>query len=133
MPSALRGIAAALAVVALAGCGSGSKPPAQAAPCVSPAAQRALKSLAADTVAIRSAANLPTQNTLDGNPAINAATDHFLSDVQTAPIDNLTRNRLIDHAIGALVGECQQCFEALEADRPIPAIAHNSQSTSCKS
>ena len=123
----------ALAVLALAGCGSGSKPRAAAGPCVSPAAQRALTRLAADTASIRSAANLPTKSTLDGNPAINHATDRFLYELDTAPIDNLMRNRLIDHAIGALVGECQQCFEALEADRPIPSIAHYSQGTGCKS
>ena len=54
--------------------------------------------------------------------------DRFLHDVATAPIPNLTRNRLIDHAASAIVGACQQCFQALEAERPIPAIAHGEQS-----
>jgi hypothetical protein len=54
--------------------------------------------------------------------AINRATDRFLYDVATAPITNLKRNRLIDHAVGALGGQCEQCFQALEAARPIPTI-----------
>jgi hypothetical protein len=54
--------------------------------------------------------------------ATNRTTDRFLLDVATAPIANLKRNRMIDHAVGALGGECEQCFQALEAARPIPNI-----------
>ena len=53
---------------------------------------------------------------------MNAATDRFLHDVDVAPLDNLVRNRLIDHAAAVLVGTCEQCFQALEAERPIPSI-----------
>ena len=77
-----------------------------------------------DVAAIRVAARRPTKDTLKGNPPINTATDRFLADVNTAPVDLLVKNRLIDHAAAALVGSCQQCFEALEAGRPIPAISH---------
>jgi len=77
-----------------------------------------------DVAAIRLTARRPTKDTLKGNPAINAATDRFLLDVNKAPIDLLVKNRFIDHAAGALVGSCQQCFQALEAGRPIPAISH---------
>jgi hypothetical protein len=77
-----------------------------------------------DVAAIRRAARRPTKDTLKGNPAINAATDRFLVDVNTAPVDLLVKNRFIDHAAAALVGSCQQCFQALEAGRPIPAISH---------
>jgi hypothetical protein len=77
-----------------------------------------------DVAAIRRAAQRPTKDTLKGNPAINVATDRFLLDVNKAPIDLLVKNRFIDHAAGALVGSCQQCFQALEAGRPIPAISH---------
>jgi hypothetical protein len=31
---------------------------------------------------------------------------------------------VIDHAAAIVAGSCQQCFQALEAERPIPAIAH---------
>jgi hypothetical protein len=107
----------------LAGCGGGSSK--QAADCTkSPKEKAALARLQLDLAAIKHAAALPTSDTLKGNSAINHATDHFLLHVETAPIDNLQRNRLIDHAAALLVGTCQQCFQALEASRPIPSIAH---------
>jgi hypothetical protein len=87
--------------------------------CVSP---KAIAKLDADIAAMRRAAALPTKNTLDGNPAINRATDKFLNDVELAHITNLKRNRMIDHAAGTLAGACEQCFQALEAARPIPSL-----------
>jgi hypothetical protein len=118
-----------LAVLLVAGCGGGSASrPAAPAPhatrCDTPAARRARAKLRRDVVAIRRAARLKTRDTLKGNAAVNAATDRFLLDVARAPIDLLEKNRFIDHAAGALAGACEQCFQALEAGRPIPAIAH---------
>jgi uncharacterized lipoprotein YajG len=106
-------------VLLLAGCGGSSK---QA--CSNPKAARALARIENDLTAIKRAAALPAPDTLKGNAAINKATDRFLLHVETAPLDNLTRNRMIDHAAAALLGTCQQCFQALEAERPIPSIAH---------
>jgi hypothetical protein len=105
----------ACAVLCLAACGSSAKPKA-AAPkpskqCVSP---KAIAKLTADIAALRRARG--------NEAATNRTTDRFLLDVATAPITNLKRNRLIDHAVGALGGECEQCFQALEAARPIPNI-----------
>jgi hypothetical protein len=71
---------------------------------------------------MRRAARTPTKDTLQGNRAINVATDRFLNDVALAPIGNLKRNRLIDHAMGTLSGACEQCFQALEAARPVVNI-----------
>lgn len=71
---------------------------------------------------MRRAADLPTKDTLIGNKQINTATDKFLNDVALAKIDNKQRNRMIDHAAGALTGACQQCFQALEASRPVIGI-----------
>ena len=128
----LRGTALVVSVLLLAACGgSGRTTTSASKPCISPKAARALKRIRADTAAIRVAANLPTKNTLDGNPAINRATDRFLTDVETAPLDNLTRNRLIDHAAAALVGSCEQCFQALEAERPVVTIAHRAHAGDC--
>jgi hypothetical protein len=79
--------------------------------CVSP---KAIAKLNADIGAIRRARG--------NTAATNRTTDRFLLDVATAPIANLKRNRMIDHAVGALGGECEQCFQALEAARPIPNI-----------
>lgn len=111
-------------VLAAAGCGGGSATTGGTPSCSSPAAERAVTQLHADVAALRHAAALPTRNTLLGNAAVNRATDRFLRDLGTAPIDNLARNRMIDHAAAAVVGACEQCFQALEAGRPIPAIAH---------
>jgi ABC-type uncharacterized transport system auxiliary subunit len=111
-------------VALLAGCGgSSSKPATTQASCRDTAAARAMKRLNADIAAIRRAAAKPAKDSHAGNAATNHATDVFLHDVETAPITNLARNRLIDHAAAALIGACDQCFQALEAERPIPAIA----------
>ena len=96
-------------MVALAGCGGGGH---KAAKC-SPKVLHALTRLTADVSAIRNATT---------SAAVNHATDRFLNDDFTLPIDNLTRNRMIDHAAAALAGRCPQCFQALEADRPIITI-----------
>ena len=117
----------AAATCALAACGSATpaatthaaaKPP--AAKC--PATTKALKKIGRDLVALRAAYKLPVKNKLFGNKAINTATDRFLNDVELAPISNLERNRLIDHAMGAIGTHCEQCFQAFEAARPIPSI-----------
>jgi hypothetical protein len=108
----LRGSALALAALALAGCGGGARK----ASC--PALQRLDRELAA-----MRAAKTPA--------AVSRLTDRFLRDVDTAPIDNLARNRMIDHAAAAVSALCPQCFQALEADRPIPAIAHGDVGAGC--
>jgi hypothetical protein len=82
----------------------------------------ALSRINRDIAALKAAYKLPVKNTLIGNRAINIATDRFLHDVALAPISNLQRNRLIDHAMSAVGTHCQQCFQAFEAGRPIPAI-----------
>jgi hypothetical protein len=99
------------AVLCLAACGSSAKPEPAAKQCVSP---QAMAKLNADIAALRRARG--------NTAATNRTTDRFLLDVATAPITNLKRNRMIDHAVGALGGECEQCFQALEAARPIPNI-----------
>ena len=109
-----------LAVVLLAGCGGTAKRAAAPPKKQCPRAERALARLNADVAAIRTAA----RTTPEESPQINAATDRFLRDVATAPIGNLKRNRLIDHAAGALQGSCEQCFQALEAERPIVSIRY---------
>jgi hypothetical protein len=109
------------ATLCLAACGSANHKAASTTTtqCVSP---KAIVRLQADIAAMRHAAALPTKNTLLGNAAINHAIDRFLNDVSLAHITNLKRNRMIDHAAGTLAGACEQCFQALEAARPIPNI-----------
>jgi hypothetical protein len=107
-------ILACCALLCLTACGGSAKPratPAKTKQCVSP---KAIAKLNADIAAIRRARG--------NTAATNRTTDRFLLAVATAPITNLKRNRMIDHAVGALGGGCEQCFQALEAARPIPNI-----------
>ena len=120
----LRGllVAACAAPLLLAACGGGHKAPSTSPP---PAkCLRAVTRLQAEVEGLRAAA---ARNDV---PAVNRLTDKFLNDVALAPIGNLRRNRMIDHAAGALVGTCEQCFQALEAARPIPAI-RSGESAGC--
>lgn len=111
------------AVLALAACGSTAKRAAAPQPKkICPKAARALARLQDDIAAMRRAARTPTTDRLQGNKAINTATDRFLNHVALAPIGNLKRNRMIDHAMGTLAGSCEQCFQALEAARPVISI-----------
>ena len=114
----------ALVALVLAGCGSSRSGTTTTATCRPPTETRALATLDDDLAALKAAGRQHAEDTLLGGPAANRATDRFLLDLARAPIDNLARNRLIDHAAAAVVGNCQQCFQALEAARPIPAIAH---------
>jgi len=108
--------AIAFVVAVLAGCGA---QPAKRSAAASPE----LRQLRADIHRIKVVA-APVHHSLMGTPRLLAATGKFLDDEQRAPIDNLTRNRLIDLAASAVAGSCDQCFQQLEAARPIPAIAH---------
>jgi hypothetical protein len=112
------------AVLCLTACGSaGHETKAKAkAPSTACTNRKAIAKLQADIAAMRRAAALPTKDRLLGNKPINAATDRFLNDVAVAKIDNKRRNRLIDHAAGTLAGACEQCFQALEAARPVVGI-----------
>jgi hypothetical protein len=144
----LNGGATILAVVALAGCGNGgsaapsapastaSSVGSQPRPAVYPddpqviarattAGQKHdLVELWADTGAMRKAAAKSTRSTLKGDPAVRRATSTFIDDLDRSSIDDLSKNRVIDHAAAAVATVCEQCFQQLEAMRPIPAIAH---------
>ena len=141
----LNGSATILALLALAGCGGngGSATPAPAAqtvtqprPAVYPddpqviarattaGQMRDLVELWADTGAMRQAAAKSEHSSLKGDPAVRRATSSFIDDLDRSTIDNLSKNRVIDHAAAAVATVCEQCFQQLEAMRPIPAIAH---------
>ena len=51
-----------------------------------------------------------------------AATDRFIDDLNVSKLSLKTKNRLIDFAIAGSLGKCDDCFQALEAMRPIPAL-----------
>jgi hypothetical protein len=77
-----------------------------------------------DIAALRSLSRRP--GTAAVKAAISNGTDRFLIDLGTSHIPLARQNRLIDFAAAAVVAECPQCFQALEAARPIPALAHGS-------
>lgn len=107
----LRGAALLAAVLLAAGCGG--HPKTATKPCVSPKAARAIVRINRDIATIRRNASA------NHVAAVSTATDTFMNDVFTAPISKLQQNRFIDHAAAALQGTCPDCFQALEANRPI--------------
>jgi cytochrome c556 len=122
----MRHAALALVVLALTACGSSAKQPNPSATRACPQTKHALAVLNADIAAIQKA----SLTTRTDSPQINKATDKFIADVSTLPIGNLKRNRMIDHAMGALHGQCESCLQALEAGRPIPSIHYGSKGCS---
>jgi hypothetical protein len=85
--------------------------------------RKALVALAGDIKGMR-AASADATHTLKGTPATRQATSRFILHLEQSTIDDLSKNRLIDHAAAAVAPTCDQCFQQLEAMRPIPAIAH---------
>jgi len=114
------GVAVIVLCAVAAGCGGGGHKQATGS-CVNTAAMTRLN---ADIAAIKHAASTPTKNRFLGNKPINRATDRFLHDLETSKIDFKRQNRLIDLAAGALANQCQQCFQAFEAARPIPGLRY---------
>ena len=54
--------------------------------------------------------------------ATSKAADRFMLDVAYEPPRK--ENRLLDKAAALVVGVCDDCFQALEAMRPIPALKY---------
>ena len=86
--------------------------------------------------ALREAAHLrrmaaPLKKSEMGTPALQHATDRFLTHLTTSKLDNYYQNRLIDKAASAVAFACEQCFQMLEASRPIPAMQYGPHTRSC--
>ena len=110
----------AFGLLALTACGAGShRPAATTATSGSGSAKQCRNQAAALAKIDRDLAAMGQAKT---EPVMSTLTDRFLLHVSTAPLTNLQRNRLIDHAAAAVSIKCPQCFQALEAERPIPAI-----------
>jgi len=90
-----------------------------------PAQRAALARAAHDVDAMKSAAAATSTRSLKGTPRLRRTTALFLQHMQASPLESLTQNRLIDHAAAAVAFACEQCFQQLEANRPIPQIAHH--------
>ena len=112
----------ALCAVVLAGCGGHSAPPGSSSPSnkVLLSQRRQELRLFRDIESIRTEARRTTTATLKGTPALRRLTGRFIDDYNgSSAIPRLRKNRMIDHAVGALAGTCDQCFQQLEAMRPI--------------
>jgi hypothetical protein len=133
----LRGVSLivfALSLALLAGCGD-SKHAAMQPPATTTTKAKArtplvrtlirdYKTLGADVSAMRAAAAPVNKETLLGTPALRRTTNTFLLDLEKSHLTLKSKNRMIDHAAGAVATTCGQCFQQLEAERPIVQIAH---------
>jgi hypothetical protein len=52
-----------------------------------------------------------------------AATDRFINDFEHSALSLVTKSRLIDLAVSAVDGKCDDCFQALEPMHPKPQLA----------
>ncbi len=111
----------ALSAAALTGCGSHDSPPGVTRPSNSLLlSQRQEARLFRDIALIRAEARRTPGGSLKGTPALRRLTGRYIDDYnRSSAIARLRKNRMIDHAVGALAGTCDQCFQQLEAMRPI--------------
>ena len=89
----------------------------------SPQARRNLGVLASDIVALRREEPHAKTGSRMGTPRLQRLTTRFLTDLKTSGVDPLSQNRIIDHAAAVAAPVCDQCWQMLEAERPIPALA----------
>jgi hypothetical protein len=132
--SSVKRLILCLFVLAVAGCGGSGAPPTPAgvypddpqvvARATTAKQRRDLVTLWTDTKALRRAAAQSKSSSLKGDVRVRRATSRFIDDLDKSAIDDLSKNRAIDHAAAAAAPVCGQCFQQLEAIRPIPAIAH---------
>jgi hypothetical protein len=80
---------------------------------------RKTRRLTRDVVRLRVLAAPIRKKTLDGTPELSRAVDRFLLDVADRDVPVRVRSRFIDRAAAIVSPLCEQCFQALEASRPI--------------
>jgi len=126
-----KSLAGALTLIVLAaGCSSGGgevqREPTSTAHVRSPAARRYVRDyarLGADVRALRAAAAKVNGSSLLGTRALRRETGAFIEHLEASILSPKQRNRMIDHAAAAVATSCEQCFQMLEAIRPILQIA----------
>jgi hypothetical protein len=120
-----------LAASLVAGCGGSKKAAPNPFPqdpqilqrTTSPKARQNLVVLARDIRAIRAEAPKAKAGSRMGTPRLQRLTTRFLTDLKRSGVDTVSQNRIIDHAAAAAAPVCDQCWQMLEAERPIPQIA----------
>ena len=78
-----------------------------------------------DLAALRRLAKTQTGYTELGTTAMQNATGRYLDDLTNSKLDNYRINRMIDLGMSVAAAYCGQCFQMLEAARPIPAMKYN--------
>jgi hypothetical protein len=58
-------------------------------------------------------------HTLMGTPAVQSATSDFMDHLDRSALDDLTFNHYVSLAAAMVAPVCDQCFQWLEADRPL--------------
>ena len=117
-----RVVAPALCAVVLGGCGGHTVSPGVSGPSnrLLLSRERQEARLFRDVALIRAETRRTKVSSLKGTPALRRLTARFIVDYdRSSAIPRLRKNRMIDHAVGALAGTCDQCFQQLEAIRPI--------------
>lgn len=84
---------------------------------------RRVRRLERDLAVLRRVAGRVQTRTFDGTPALSRAVDRFLLDVASPQVSVFVRSRFISHAAAVVAPVCEQCFQALEASRPIASGA----------
>jgi hypothetical protein len=84
---------------------------------------RDYRRLGIDVARMRAEAAKVHRGTLLGTPRLQRSTARFIEDLEGSHLSPKARNREIDHAAAAVATSCEQCFQQLEAIRPIPQIA----------
>ena len=84
---------------------------------------RDYRGLGIDVARMRAEAAKVHRGTLLGTPGLRRSTARFIEDLEGSHLPPKARNREIDHAAAAVATSCEQCFQQLEAIRPIPQIA----------
>jgi hypothetical protein len=126
-----------VAAAAVAGCGGSkaappSPPPVSKSACaLTPAAKRDLAKANRDLAALRRLVARTKRWSDMGTPALQAATGKFLDDLTTSHLDNYRQMRLIDYAASSVSAVCNQCFQILESNRPIPAMKASPTRATC--
>lgn len=119
-------------VAVVAGCGGTAHKQVSASAITSPSACRLTATTKAaiarsqrDLVKLKAVAARQKVYTELGTPALQLATGRYLDDLTNSPIDGIRVNRLIDLGASVVAGYCGQCFQMLEANRPIPALKYS--------
>jgi hypothetical protein len=121
-------------VVAATGCGSrtAGPSPSPAPAAVSPGAcsltsvtRAQLARAYRDLTRLRTVASRETRYRELGSLKMQNAAGRYLDDLVDSKLDPYRVNRMLDLGISTSVGVCGQCFQMMEASRPIPAMKYD--------